>query len=112
MLGIFISCIFFYNRLLDRDQVGDEEATLDDEDEDGFLKAFKVDCVIILHIFCSKCLFNFDLFTLVCSELRDALDFSTVIYHFIETNVYGLRDTYKSIKSKLDLARTGLTYVH
>ncbi|KAK7311902.1 hypothetical protein RJT34_10364 [Clitoria ternatea] len=30
------------DRLLDRDQVGDEEATLDDEDEDGFLKAFKV----------------------------------------------------------------------
>ncbi|KAL9442896.1 hypothetical protein AB3S75_016291 [Citrus x aurantiifolia] len=30
------------DRLLDRDQVGDEEASLDDEDEDGFLKAFKV----------------------------------------------------------------------
>jgi chromodomain-helicase-DNA-binding protein 4 len=30
------------DRLLDRDQVVDEEATLDDEDEDGFLKAFKV----------------------------------------------------------------------
>ncbi|XP_014500992.1 CHD3-type chromatin-remodeling factor PICKLE isoform X1 [Vigna radiata var. radiata] len=30
------------DRLLDRDQVGDEEATLDDEEEDGFLKAFKV----------------------------------------------------------------------
>ncbi|XP_027333357.1 CHD3-type chromatin-remodeling factor PICKLE [Abrus precatorius] len=30
------------DRLLDRDQVGDEDATLDDEDEDGFLKAFKV----------------------------------------------------------------------
>ncbi|XP_048331491.2 CHD3-type chromatin-remodeling factor PICKLE isoform X2 [Ziziphus jujuba] len=30
------------DRLLDRDQAGDEEATLDDEDEDGFLKAFKV----------------------------------------------------------------------
>ncbi|CAJ1973658.1 unnamed protein product [Sphenostylis stenocarpa] len=29
------------DRLLDRDQVGDEEATLDDEEEDGFLKAFK-----------------------------------------------------------------------
>ncbi|KAK2398961.1 protein CHROMATIN REMODELING [Trifolium repens] len=30
------------DRLLDRDQVGDEEATLDDEDENGLLKAFKV----------------------------------------------------------------------
>ncbi|XP_061365248.1 CHD3-type chromatin-remodeling factor PICKLE isoform X2 [Gastrolobium bilobum] len=30
------------DRLLDRDQVGVEEATLDDEDENGFLKAFKV----------------------------------------------------------------------
>lgn len=29
-------------RLLDRDQVVDEEATLDEEEEDGFLKAFKV----------------------------------------------------------------------
>ncbi|KAI8569193.1 hypothetical protein RHMOL_Rhmol02G0259700 [Rhododendron molle] len=30
------------NRLLDREQVGDEEANLDDAEEDGFLKAFKV----------------------------------------------------------------------
>ncbi|KAE8701589.1 CHD3-type chromatin-remodeling factor PICKLE [Hibiscus syriacus] len=30
------------DRLLDREQVGDEEAALDDEEEDGFLKAFKV----------------------------------------------------------------------
>ncbi|KAK7283118.1 hypothetical protein RIF29_12416 [Crotalaria pallida] len=30
------------NRLLDRDLVGNEEATLEDEDDDGFLKAFKV----------------------------------------------------------------------
>ncbi|KAK6927610.1 SNF2, N-terminal, partial [Dillenia turbinata] len=30
------------DRLLDRELVGDEEATLDDEEEDGFLKAFKV----------------------------------------------------------------------
>ncbi|XP_020208331.1 CHD3-type chromatin-remodeling factor PICKLE [Cajanus cajan] len=30
------------DRLLDRNQVGDEEAALDGEDEDGFLKAFKV----------------------------------------------------------------------
>ncbi|KAJ0029973.1 hypothetical protein Pint_12488 [Pistacia integerrima] len=29
-------------RLLDREQVGDEEALVDDEEEDGFLKAFKV----------------------------------------------------------------------
>jgi len=33
---------FFVGRLLDRDQAGDDEALLDDEDEDGFLKAFKV----------------------------------------------------------------------
>ena len=33
---------FFLYRLLDREQVGDEEATLDDDEEDGFLKAFKV----------------------------------------------------------------------
>jgi len=32
----------FLNRLLDREQVGDEETSLDDEEEDGFLKAFKV----------------------------------------------------------------------
>ncbi|KAL6345794.1 hypothetical protein AAG906_017546 [Vitis piasezkii] len=30
------------DRLLDREQVGDEEATLDDDEDDGFLKAFKV----------------------------------------------------------------------
>ncbi|XP_042503732.1 CHD3-type chromatin-remodeling factor PICKLE [Macadamia integrifolia] len=30
------------DRLLDRDQVGAEETTMDDEEEDGFLKAFKV----------------------------------------------------------------------
>ncbi|KAL3656097.1 hypothetical protein CASFOL_000493 [Castilleja foliolosa] len=30
------------DRLLNRDQVGDEEASLDDEEDDGFLKAFKV----------------------------------------------------------------------
>ncbi|XP_019438781.1 PREDICTED: CHD3-type chromatin-remodeling factor PICKLE-like [Lupinus angustifolius] len=30
------------DRLLDRDQVGEEEANLDNEDENGFLKAFKV----------------------------------------------------------------------
>ncbi|XP_043696234.1 CHD3-type chromatin-remodeling factor PICKLE [Telopea speciosissima] len=30
------------DRLLDRDQVGGEETTMDDEEEDGFLKAFKV----------------------------------------------------------------------
>ncbi|KAE8654547.1 CHD3-type chromatin-remodeling factor PICKLE [Hibiscus syriacus] len=29
------------DRLLDREQVGDEEASVDDEEEDGFLKAFK-----------------------------------------------------------------------
>ncbi|KAK9101787.1 hypothetical protein Sjap_019041 [Stephania japonica] len=30
------------DRLLDREQVNDEETTVDDEEEDGFLKAFKV----------------------------------------------------------------------
>ncbi|KAM6561497.1 hypothetical protein CsatA_030736 [Cannabis sativa] len=30
------------DRLLDREQAGDEESTVDDEEEDGFLKAFKV----------------------------------------------------------------------
>ncbi|KAJ4827142.1 hypothetical protein Tsubulata_024448 [Turnera subulata] len=30
------------DRLLDREHVGDEEASLDEEEEDGFLKAFKV----------------------------------------------------------------------
>ncbi|KAL3497299.1 hypothetical protein ACH5RR_040031, partial [Cinchona calisaya] len=30
------------DRLLDREQVGNEETTVDDEEEDGFLKAFKV----------------------------------------------------------------------
>ncbi|XP_047969481.1 CHD3-type chromatin-remodeling factor PICKLE [Salvia hispanica] len=30
------------DRLLNRDQIGEEEALLDDEEEDGFLKAFKV----------------------------------------------------------------------
>ncbi|KAI3467977.1 hypothetical protein Pfo_024640 [Paulownia fortunei] len=30
------------DRLLNREQVGDEEASLEDEEEDGFLKAFKV----------------------------------------------------------------------
>ncbi|KAG6739227.1 hypothetical protein POTOM_056818 [Populus tomentosa] len=30
------------HRLLDREQIGDEETSLDDEEEDGFLKAFKV----------------------------------------------------------------------
>lgn len=43
MLEKFIPLIFLHNRLLDRDQVGNEEATVEDEDEDGFLKAFKVD---------------------------------------------------------------------
>lgn len=33
---------FFVDRLLDREQAGDDEALLEDEDEDGFLKAFKV----------------------------------------------------------------------
>lgn len=41
-LSLNIIFLCFFHRLLDRDQVGDEEASLDDEDEDGFLKAFKV----------------------------------------------------------------------
>jgi len=51
---------FLNNRLLDRDQVGDEEATLDDEEEDGFLKAFKVNCHYLSH----TCLFSKCLLTL------------------------------------------------
>lgn len=50
MLEKLLSHIFIYNRLLDRDQVGDKEATLDDEDESGFLKAFKVDSHMIYQI--------------------------------------------------------------
>ena len=46
MLEHFISCAFLQNRLLNRDQVGDEEATLDDEDDDGFLRNFKVNSII------------------------------------------------------------------
>ncbi|CAN1325301.1 CHD3-type chromatin-remodeling factor PICKLE [Linum perenne] len=38
------------NRLLDREQIGEEEATLDDEEEDGFLKAFKVICIFYLSV--------------------------------------------------------------
>lgn len=45
LLENWISCILLHNRLLDRDQVGDHEANLDDQDEDGFLKAFKVDSI-------------------------------------------------------------------
>lgn len=72
MLANFIPHIFFHNRLLDRDQVGHEEATLDDEEEDGFLKAFKVD-LSYSHAYtflCYKCLFKIDLSDiLVCCEL-------------------------------------------
>jgi len=49
-LKIYFSHIFIYNRLLERDQVEDEEATLNDEDESGFLKAFKVDSHMIYQI--------------------------------------------------------------
>lgn len=55
MLDNFLSRMFLYNRLLNRDQVGDEEATLDEADEDGFLKAFKVDAYMIYYIhFCAS----------------------------------------------------------
>lgn len=50
MLENFLSHVFLYNRLLDRDQVGDEEATLD-EDENGFLKAFKVEFHMVYHTY-------------------------------------------------------------
>ncbi|KAJ6354727.1 hypothetical protein OIU77_005351 [Salix suchowensis] len=33
------------HQLLDREQIGDEETSLDDEEEDGFLKAFKMFCL-------------------------------------------------------------------
>ena len=39
---LFMLLVFFVDRLLDRDQAGDDDALLEDEDEDGFLKAFKV----------------------------------------------------------------------
>lgn len=39
---LFVAFFFSFNRLLDREQVRDEEATVDDDEEDGFLKAFKV----------------------------------------------------------------------
>lgn len=35
-------------RLLDRDQIRDEEATMDDEEDDEFLKAFKVLFTLII----------------------------------------------------------------
>lgn len=56
-LNFFFSSYSFYfftlfYRLLDRDQVENEEAAVDDEEDDGFLKAFKVDlflnCFLIL----------------------------------------------------------------
>lgn len=42
--------VIFFIRLLNRDQVVDEDAVVDDEEEDSFLKAFKVyiSCVICL----------------------------------------------------------------
>lgn len=60
MLDNFLSHTFLYNRLLNRDQIGDEEATLDETDEDGFLKAFKVDAFTIYYIlFCASNLLIF-----------------------------------------------------
>lgn len=41
MCPTYASC-FSVDRLLDREQAGDDDALLEDEDEDGFLKAFKV----------------------------------------------------------------------
>lgn len=67
-LNILLLC--FFHRLLDRDQVGDEEASLDDEDEDGFLKAFKVLSSII-----NKCMLTCDSFLLI--DVR--YDFSSSI---------------------------------
>lgn len=34
--------VMLYDRLLDREQVGGEETTVEDDEDDGFLKAFKV----------------------------------------------------------------------
>lgn len=67
-LNILLLC--FFHRLLDRDQVGDEEASLDDEDEDGFLKAFKVLSSII-----NMCMLICDSFLLI--DVR--YDFSSSI---------------------------------
>lgn len=59
--------------------------------------------------FFSKCLFNFDLFTLFCSELRDALDFYCHLSFYSKKCIW--TEIHKSIKSKLVARRTGLTYV-
>lgn len=43
--------MFSLDRLLDRDQIENEEASLDDEEDDSFLKAFKVLCSVIVFFF-------------------------------------------------------------
>lgn len=41
-MNVVIFLLFCFLRLLNRDQVVDEDAAVDDEEEDSFLKAFKV----------------------------------------------------------------------
>lgn len=78
----FILCIFHHNRLLDRDQVGDEETTLDDEDENGFLKAFKVDYQIIcIYIFVLLMFIHFGFGLLMCRCYLPGT------HHFIARNI-------------------------
>lgn len=43
--------MFSLDRLLDRDQIENEEASLDDEEDDSFLKAFKVLFSVIVFFF-------------------------------------------------------------
>lgn len=54
---LLIFCLIF-NRLLDREQAGDEESTMDDEEEDEFLKAFKV-CLLNFVYLCWTVAFFF-----------------------------------------------------
>lgn len=37
-------------RILDRELIGDEETSLDEEEEDGFLKAFKVNNMLAVRL--------------------------------------------------------------
>lgn len=41
-MNVVMFLLFCFLRLLNRDQVVDEDAAMDDEEEDSFLKAFKV----------------------------------------------------------------------
>ena len=62
---LLIFCLIF-NRLLDREQAGDEESTMDDEEEDEFLKAFKVCLLNFVYLCCTVASF-------FCFSLRKML---------------------------------------